>query len=290
MKPRVGILGYSTGGKAHYSELRRSDKFEVCGVFESDGVDEYCRAEIYTNFKIFIENAAPNAIVISLEEKDVFEAFCECVKYCKNILLCLPICKSMDELAQMKYLAHKNDVRVALCFSSRFNPTIFSLLKELKKEEEVYSIEIFHSTLGRDLNIVNELLLKDIDMAKIIAASDIVELNSSFTNRENSKSSDNANLKIKFKNQILTNITSSLTGSLDRYFVNVHARSGLYFCDLLNNKLYKQNNEGQINLKVNAETSELRMLYDEFFDLIQAGGSDKLALLDDAIKIKGLLA
>lgn len=289
MKPRVGILGYETGGKTHYSELRRSVKFEICGVYDSSPIDSYCRAEIFTNFKNFIQQGTPTAIIISLKENEIFEAFCECIKYCQNILIEFPICKNADELSQMKYLAHKHGAKVALSFISRFNPAVVSLKKELKKEEEIYSIDIFHSCLKQDANIINELTLCDIDLVKLISNSDIADINTTFVNRTNSKSSDNALIKIKFKNQILGSIINSLTGSLDRHFMNVSAKSGVYFCDLITGKLHKVSNDGQINLKVNSDENELKMLHDEFYNLIQNGEYNNLAILDDAIKIHGLL-
>ncbi|KEA45744.1 Gfo/Idh/MocA family oxidoreductase [Campylobacter mucosalis] len=290
MKLKVGIVGYKNGGKAHYSELRRSDKFEVCGIFEEDGVDEYCRAQTYSDFKQFIENSKPQVLVLCLDENDVFKAYCECIKHCKNILISRPICKTQDELSQMKYLSLKNETKTALCLSSRFNPVILSLLKALKKDDEIFSIEIFNSTNKKDANIINELTLCDIDLAKLIANSDIHELDCSFTNRANSKSSDNAMIKIKFKNQILASITNSLTSQLNRHFVVVNATSGAYFADLIGLKLHQLNESGQINLKVNSEISELKVLYDEFFGLIYNAKNDTIALLDDAIKIRGFIS
>ena len=64
MKLKIGIIGYCSTGKKHYLELRRSNEFEICGIFDKDNVDEFCRADFYTNFKEFIEVAQPQAVVL----------------------------------------------------------------------------------------------------------------------------------------------------------------------------------------------------------------------------------
>ncbi|MCR4942298.1 MAG: Gfo/Idh/MocA family oxidoreductase [Campylobacter sp.] len=289
MKIRVGILGYKNAGKLHYNELIRSDKFDLCGVYDNSKIDFYCRAEVFDDFKSFIEVGQPEAIVICLNEDEIFDAFCECVKYCKNILICSPFCKNQDELSQMKYLATQHDTTVALGFKTRFNQAVFSLKKALLKEEEIFNINIFNCIDSSDANIINELTLGDIDIAKFLANSEITELNSSFTNVTNQKRSDNAMLKIKFKNQILTSITNSLTSAISSHFITINATSGVYYCNILLNKLHQINQDGQINLKVNSEISEQRSLYNEFYTLVKTQKNENIPSLDDAIKIRGLL-
>lgn len=289
MKLRVGIVGYHTSGKAHYSELRRCDKYDICAVFDERGADDYCRANVFENFKDFIVEGRPNAIILTLPQDKIFEAYRECVKFCPNILLAPYLCKNAEELAQMSYLANKTGAKTALCFSSRFNPVITSLLRSLKRDDEIFSIDIFHSTNLKDGDIISELTLRDIDIAKVIANSATIDLSSSFTNRENSRSSDNAAIKIKFKNQIVATITNSLTSQLNRYIISVNTSSGLYFADMLSLKLHQINENGQMNHKVDADVSELRALYDEFYNYTQGGETSMLATLDDAIKIREFL-
>ena len=50
MKLKIGIVGYNLVGKRHYMELRRSDKFEVCGVFDKENRDDACRAPFFDDF------------------------------------------------------------------------------------------------------------------------------------------------------------------------------------------------------------------------------------------------
>lgn len=290
MKLKIGIVGYSDVGKRHYAELRRSDKFEVCGVFDKQNTDTFCRADFFTDFKSFIEVAKPQAIVLCLPYQETMDAFCQSVKYCQNILISRPIFKNASELKEIKYAAGVNKARVCTGVDERFNPTVVSLKRALAREEEVYSINIAHFKPSHEGNIINELSLCDIDLAKTLVESEICEFSCMQTNKTNTRSSDNAIINFKSKNQILVSIADSFCGSFERFGIEVNAKSGVYFGDLIHYRLHQLTEDGQINLKIDAQMNELRAQYDAFYDLCQSGDSDELSSVDDAIKIKELFA
>lgn len=288
MKLKIGIVGYNLVGKRHYMELRRSDKFEVCGVFDRENRDDACRAPFFDDFKEFIENAQPQAMVLCLPQHEMVEAFCQCVKYCQNILISRPIFKSVSELKEIKYAAGVNKARVCTGVDERFNPTVFSLKKALLREEEIYSISIAHFKPLCEGNIINELSLCDIDLAKNLAGSEICDFFCTQTNKTNKRLSDNVGISLKMKNQILVNITDSFCGSLERFKVEVNAKDGVYFGDLIDYKLHRVSENGQMNLKTDSLNNEIKAQYEAFYDLCQSGESSELSNIDDAIKIKEL--
>lgn len=288
MKLKIGIVGYNLVGKRHYMELRRSDKFEVCGVFDRENRDDACRAPFFDDFKEFIENAQPQAMVLCLPQHEMIEAFCQCVKYCQNILISRPIFKSVSELKEIKYAAGVNKARVCTGVDERFNPTVFSLKKALLREEEIYSISIAHFKPLCEGNIINELSLCDIDLAKNLAGSEICDFFYTQTNKTNKRLSDNVGISLKMKNQILVNITDSFCGSLERFKIEVNAKDGVYFGDLIDYKLHRVSENGQMNLKTDSLNNEIKAQYEAFYDLCQSGESSELSNIDDAIKIKEL--
>ena len=288
MKLKIGIVGYNLVGKRHYMELRRSDKFEVCGVFDRENRDDACRAPFFDDFKEFIENAQPQAMVLCLPQHEMVEAFCQCVKYCQNILISRPIFKSVSELKEIKYAAGVNKARVCTGVDERFNPTVFSLKKALLREEEIYSISIAHFKPLCEGNIINELSLCDIDLAKNLAGSEICDFFYTQTNKTNKRLSDNVGISLKMKNQILVNITDSFCGSLERFKIEVNAKDGVYFGDLIDYKLHRVSENGQMNLKTDSLNNEIKAQYGAFYDLCQSGESSELSNIDDAIKIKEL--
>ena len=288
MKLKIGIVGYNLVGKRHYMELRRSDKFEVCGVFDRENRDDACRAPFFDDFKEFIENAQPQAMVLCLPQHEMVEAFCQCVKYCQNILISRPIFKSVSELKEIKYAAGVNKARVCTGVDERFNPTVFSLKKALLREEEIYSISIAHFKPLCEGNIINELSLCDIDLAKNLAGSEICDFFYTQTNKTDKRLSDNVGISLKMKNQILVNITDSFCGSLERFKVEVNAKDGVYFGDLIDYKLHRVSENGQMNLKTDSLNNEIKAQYEAFYDLCQSGESSELSNIDDAIKIKEL--
>lgn len=288
MKLKIGIVGYNLVGKRHYMELRRSDKFEVCGVFDKENRDDAFRAPFFDDFKEFIENAQPQAMVLCLPQHEMVEAFCQCVKYCQNILISRPIFKSVSELKEIKYAAGVNKARVCTGVDERFNPTVFSLKKALLREEEIYSISIAHFKPLCEGNIINELSLCDIDLAKNLAGSEICDFFYTQTNKTNKRLSDNVGISLKMKNQILVNITDSFCGSLERFKIEVNAKDGVYFGDLIDYKLHRVSENGQMNLKTDSLNNEIKAQYEAFYDLCQSGESSELSNIDDAIKIKEL--
>ena len=288
MKLKIGIVGYNLVGKRHYMELRRSDKFEVCGVFDKENRDDACRAPFFDDFKEFIENAQPQAMVLCLPQHEIVEAFCQCVKYCQNILISRPIFKSVSELKEIKYAAGVNKARVCTGVDERFNPTVFSLKKALLREEEIYSISIAHFKPLCEGNIINELSLCDIDLAKNLAGSEICDFFYTQTNKTNKRLSDNVGISLKMKKQILVNITDSFCGSLERFKIEVNAKDGVYFGDLIDYKLHRVSENGQMNLKTDSLNNEIKAQYEAFYDLCQSGESSELSNIDDAIKIKEL--
>ena len=288
MKLKIGIVGYNLVGKRHYMELRRSDKFEVCGVFDKENRDDACRAPFFDDFKEFIENAQPQAMVLCLPQHEIVEAFCQCVKYCQNILISRPIFKSVSELKEIKYAAGVNKARVCTGVDERFNPTVFSLKKALLREEEIYSISIAHFKPLCEGNIINELSLCDIDLAKNLAGSEICDFFYTQTNKTNKRLSDNVGISLKMKNQILVNITDSFCGSLESFKIEVNAKDGVYFGDLIDYKLHRVSENGQMNLKTDSLNNEIKAQYEAFYDLCQSGESSELSNIDDAIKIKEL--
>ncbi len=288
MKLKIGIVGYNLVGKRHYMELRRSDKFEVCGVFDRENRDDACRAPFFDDFKEFIENAQPQAMVLCLPQHEMVEAFCQCVKYCQNILISRPIFKSVSEIKEIKYAAGVNKARVCTGVDERFNPTVFSLKKALLREEEIYSISIAHFKPLCEGNIINELSLCDIDLAKNLAGSEICDFFYTQTNKTNKRLSDNVGISLKMKNQILVNITDSFCGSLERFKIEVNAKDGVYFGDLIDYKLHRVSENGQMNLKTDSLNNEIKAQYEAFYDLCQSGESSELSNIDDAIKIKEL--
>ena len=163
-----------------------------------------------------------------------------------------------------------------------------SLKKALLKEDEIYSISIAHFKPLCDGNIINELSVSDIDLAKNIINSEVSDFYYTQTNKTNAKSADNAAISFKSKNQILVHITNSFCGSLERFKIEVNAKNGVYFGDLIDHKLHQVSENGQMNLKIDTNNSELKAQYEAFYDLCQSGESGELSNIDDAIKIREL--
>ncbi|AQW82331.1 Gfo/Idh/MocA family oxidoreductase [Campylobacter pinnipediorum] len=288
MKLKVGIVGFTDIGKAHYSELRRFNKIEVCGIFDEKEHNEYSRVEFYNDFKKFIQDSTPEVLLICVDQSDVLDAFLECLKHAKTIIIASPICRKTDDLRQIRYSASVNKINLTFCLRDRFNPVICSLRKALCKEDEIYSIDIFHSKSICSADMIDFLSVLDIDLIKHIIKTDLTDFISMSRVVKDEKYPSNTQITFKTKTQILVNILNSTTNPLDQFNIRISTNNGIYFADLLNFKLYQTNINGQINLKVDKEENELKKFYNEFCICYEDMENKEVISIDEIIKIKEL--
>lgn len=286
MKLKIGIVGFKDVGKTHYSELRRLNKFDVCGIYDKNDNCDFSRVEIYSDFSKFIDEAQPEIIVICVDESEILSTFNECVKFVKNIIIATPIFKSINDIREIKYNTNVNKINVYLAFNSVFNQTITSLKKALCRDDEIYSIDIFHSDFNVKKDIVSGLCVFDVYLAKFIVNSENVGFSYTFLNKNNQI--NNTHIDFKTKNQVLISIINSISSPVLAFNIRVSTSSGVYFADMLSFKLHQINSNGQINLKVNSDESEIKMLYENFYNFMQNGENLGLVSLDEMIKIKEL--
>ncbi|MDL0089659.1 hypothetical protein [Campylobacter gastrosuis] len=286
MKLKIGIVGFKDVGKAHYSELRRLNKFDVCGIYDKDGASEFSRVEIYGDFSKFIDEAKPEIIVICVDESEILATFNECVKFVKNIIIATPIFKSINDIREIKYNANVNKINVYLAFNSIFNQTITSLKRAICRDDEIYSVDIFHTDFNVKRDIISGLCVFDIYLAKFITNSENSGFSYAFLSKNNQI--NNTHINFKTKNQILISIINSISSPILGFNIRVSTSSGVYFADMISFKLHQINPNGQINLKVNSDDSEIKMLYENFYEFMQNGEKLGLVSLDEMIKIKEL--
>lgn len=289
MKKKISIIGLGKIGKKHFSELRRSDYFELVGVCDkNEKLEGFGRFEFFNDIDSMFVISKPQAVVIATPSKTHKEIILKSMKYVKNIFVESPCTENLEQVREMRYAANSNLAKIAVGFNERFNPTVVSILREFQKEkEEIYSLSIIRSCEDcQDINIINDLLLKDLDLVRFILKTEINHIDikkSSFEKGELISSN------LKTKNGILINIISSTLYPIDRIFMEISAKSGVYLADLVNFTLHKITPNGRVNLRVESEDFSIRNEHKCFLDICENKEFGQLASMEDVIKIREIL-
>lgn len=289
MKNKVVLIGLDEQGARHFSELRRSEYFELCAVCDKNKNDDLGRIPLFNNIQSACEMAKPDAIIIVSAQKKR-EALIECAKFCKNILIHAPFALNLEEARTLKYTAQTNKIRLFLGYETRFNPVILSLQKELMKDKKIYSIKlscgIANTQENNGVNLTN-LAIRNFDLLMQFIKSDITSLKYEKT-LLNSGKIESLSYLIKSKNGILSNINICTKFPKDLWSIEICTNSGLYIGNLSDFELYKITSNGRVNLKVEKDDLSLRMLHCEFSKVLQNGNFDSTSA-EKAVKIWEIL-
>lgn len=88
MKKKISIIGLGKIGKKHFSELRRSDYFELVGICDkNEKLDNFARFEFFNDIENMFVTSKPQAVIIATPSKTHKEIILKSMKYVKNIFV-----------------------------------------------------------------------------------------------------------------------------------------------------------------------------------------------------------
>ncbi|PSM51886.1 oxidoreductase, Gfo/Idh/MocA family [Campylobacter blaseri] len=290
MKVKVALIGLGKIGKEHLSELRRSDYFELVAVCDKEEIQEFGRFAFFKDIDEMFAVSKPQAVIITTPSRTHKEIILKCMKYIKNIFVEPPFTSNLEQAREMKYAASINNVKIAIGFNDRFNPTVTSLVREFKKEKNIYSINIIRAcNCKNDMDIVENFLLRDLDLVRFLTNSDINLFDMKKIIFENQDSLAIAHSNLKTKNNILVNISSNSFYPQYRVVMEICAESGIYLADLAEFSLCKLTSNGRVNLKVENEDFSIRNEHKYFYEMCTNDNSGPLARVEDIIKAREIL-
>lgn len=286
MKKSIAIIGLKEKGRKHLSELRRSDYFNLVGICDSSVKEDFGRFEIFDDIDSMFNSTKPEAVVITTNYKNHKDIIIKCMKYVKNIFIETPFSDSIENAREIQYIARTNELKIAIGFSQRFNPTILSLTKELEKQEKVYSITFIKgSQEDENFDVINSMLIQDIDLLRFITKSEFSSAHIQKMVRENKTTSISA-ANLLTKSGILVNIVSNSYYHNKRAYMEIVTSSGVFLADLIGFTLHKVTNNGRINYKVDTEDFSTRLEHKQFLNMCNCEKYDSLAIIEDVIKAR----
>ena len=288
-KRKIAIIGMGEAGRKHFSELRRSDSFELVGIYDDKCKDDFGRVDLYDDLDKLFSEKNPEAVVITTPQNTHKNFILKSVRYAKYILVGAPFALNLEESREIKYTVRNNDANLAIFYEERFNPTVMSLLREFAKGEKIYTMNFINGKNSEEkCDIKTNLLLKELDLARILCGAEISNFQCNTLIDENGEISALSGLG-KSKNDILLTLVCSNLYSVPRHTVQISAQSGVYIADLINFTLHKITANGNINLKVDNENFCCRQGYKEFLEFCENGTLKRLASIDETIKTREIL-
>lgn len=289
-KISVAIVGFENITKAYYNDLRRSDYFNLVGICKqgSKKILSDVRANIYEDLNELYSHHSPEAIIITTPSNLHKKTFLQCQKYAKNFLIHAPLSTHMGDANEISYIAKENNLKVCVGYNTRFNPTIISLKRALKKEEKIYSINIIHSspypydTLD---GIKMSFTMSDLDLIRYLCSSEITEFSASTNSVEDRNIDDVLCARVKTANGVVCSIINSWNYKINRFYAEISCSSGHYMADLISFNLRKMDERGLINLRVDNEDMSIRCQNGEFFEYCSSGKIGNLVSINDSIAI-----
>lgn len=291
MKKKIAIIGMGESGRRHLSELRRSDYFELIALCDKVVTDEFGRFEIFGNLDEMFNTKKPEAVVIATPSNTHKELILKCMRYVKNIFVEAPFTNSLAETREINYAAKTNSLCLGIGYNDRFNPVVISLLKELKKEEKILSMNFINATNKREnFDIISQFMIKNLDLIRFISSSEVINFDMKKILFKDSRNSAIACATLKTKSEILINLMVNAFYPIRKHTIEICTPTGVYFADLVNLILYKITQSGRINLKVDREDFSIRHEHRCFYDICEnkvSGG--ELATTDDAVKAREII-
>ena len=142
-KLKVGIIGLGHQSlEDHIPAIKSSQDVELVGIVEIDKqkIKSFLKdnkdAKIYDNFDGLLKNQKPDFIIIALPHYLHFEITKKAILNKIHILKEKPFAISLTQARELRNLANKNNIQIAVTLQRRFNPiysTFFQLIYKIGK-------------------------------------------------------------------------------------------------------------------------------------------------------------
>ncbi len=142
-KLKVGIIGLGHQAlEDHIPAIKSSDDVELVGIVEIDKqkiksfLAENKNVNIYRNFDDLIKNRKPDFVIVALPHYLHYEVTKKAILNKIHILKEKPFAISLAQAKELRDLAKKNNIQIAVTLQRRFNPiysTFFQLIDRIGK-------------------------------------------------------------------------------------------------------------------------------------------------------------
>ena len=214
-KVKVAVLGTGSLGQHHariYSELHAAGEVELTGIYDAHAETARRIAEKH-KLRVFASvaeaAAASDALNIATPTTTHFEIAKQLLAAGKHVLVEKPMTDNSAQAAELCELAQKNNLVLQVGHVERFNP-VFTFLQSVATEPkfiECHRLSPFPAR-STDIGVVLDLMIHDLDIVLAFVKAPVTSVDAVGI-PVLSKSEDIANVRLRFANGCVANLTAS---------------------------------------------------------------------------------
>ena len=251
-KIRIGVIGLGYLGKFHYQKYKANKHVKLTSVVDTDK-ESYSIIKgkdvlMFEKYQDIVDKVDAVSIVTPTVTHYKLAKFF--LDNRVHVLLEKPMTETVAQAKKLNAIAKKNKCVLQIGHLEQFNPAIRKLRKSVCKPQfiEVHRLCQFNPR-ANDVDVVLDLMIHDIDIVLSIVNKKIESIEVSgkkiLTNL-----TDIANVRIKFKDNIVANLTASRISNKNERKMRIFSNDSYYSIDFINNKLKKIYKDRRNSFKV----------------------------------------
>ena len=251
-KIRIGVIGLGYLGKFHYQKYKANKFVNLTSVVDIDKKNYSIIKEkgvlMFEKYQDIVDKVDAVSIVTPTVTHYKLAKYFLDNKI--HVLLEKPMTETVAQAKKLNAIAKKNKCVLQIGHLEQFNPAIRKLRKSTCKPQfiEVHRLCQFNPR-ANDVDVVLDLMIHDIDIVLSIVNKKIDSIEVSgkkiLTNL-----TDIANVRIKFKDNIVANLTASRISNKNERKMRIFSNNSYYSIDFINNKLKKIHKDRRNSFKV----------------------------------------
>lgn len=237
---KSAVIGVGYLGKFHaqkYAELPQSELVAVCdnNIEAASTVADDLDTRAVNKLAELLPDVDAVSIVVPTQLH--YEIAKQCLRAGKHVLLEKPMTTTLDEAKELIELAKKNNCILQIGHLERFNPAILALENILSQATFIESHRVApFNPRGADVNVILDLMIHDIDIILDIVDADVTDIDAKGV-AVLSDDIDIANVRIKFSNGCVANVTASRAGMKSERKMRVFQHDAYISVDFQNKKV-----------------------------------------------------
>ncbi len=248
---RTAVIGVGCQGRRHADKLVALENSKLVAVADID--DERCRAvasdlgvDAVRDFHDLINEV--DAVCIATPTPTHFDIASTFLQNGIHVLVEKPVTSTVDEVRGLVELADGKKLILQVGHIERFNPALMALAPYVREPQFIESHRIApYKPQGLDVSVVLDLMIHDIDLVHSFVRSPVSNVDA--TGRSiMSDNVDIANVRIRFENGCVANVTSSRISFKTEHTLRIFQSDAYFSVDLYNktSRIYRKKSAGPV--------------------------------------------
>ena len=238
-KIRIGVIGLGYLGKFHYQKYKASKLVKLTSIVDTN-IDNHAlvtekNISKFKKYQDIVDHV--DAVSIVTPTSSHFKIAKYFLEKKVHVLLEKPMTETVAQAKKLNNTAKKNNCILQIGHLEQFNPAIRKIRKSNCKPQfiEVHRLCQFNPR-ANDVDVVLDLMIHDIDIVLSLIDKPIKNIEVS-GKKILTKLTDIANVRIKFKDNIVANLTASRISTKNERKMRIFSDSSYYSIDFINNEL-----------------------------------------------------